>query len=888
MKELMISIISILSCVLTWQPSMQTQEEVGYVYHPVYFLEELAGKGVFVSEEMSETEGFIAQLLMEVIDGRGNITDTDKQYFSDWAVQQLKSVDWNRLDSKWSADRNTYDRYFTLCYLFENEGYEFTYCFYRDRKGALGYGAQWVKERFLVDDSGIIRGISVDINDDGAASGNIPKVDTAQLYHNEFREKVVEEGLVPQGKIFMDIEEVGLLSSKDAALCAEEMGQALISNMENRTLPNQECGQLEKNWKASPYFDCYYIDMTEAGQVGFLYYIYPDYDRMNTESAKAVTFRYNVDIHTGETAETQMGVYPMTREEYQAAREWTGEKYQVIRDGHSVKGGCYQDCIIAGSDSSMEDVGQYFWENLETVEPVREKLEEGWKFKKYDGYYYDHNVWEGCIHCQYYFYMEKADEEKETVFVLDTWISNNGVEDMQISRFMTCKSRPDEGGPVNTGITYEMADIAAFLTYDWTSEKILLGHSIRPWDSGWGWDFSVADVDFDGIPEMLVQFPAMYTHRGLYIYKQQDGYVFSYAETLAAREDYINGDIDYKEISPYMDINLLSAYRNEDNEYRYLSLDDNSTSAPDIHGNFDTIVLYETTLGEQTVPKELVRIEYGPPSKEREMYFCGERIYEAGELRDRIADYMDGFTEVGIPCATAEKSFERYMLGHESEDEIKAELEELYESLKKLATDGKKTVLTLSDIDFECDLSFLSEMKNLKELWIKRSDISDLSFLENMTGLESIYIEYVSDGDLKYLEKLENLRMVHIVGEHIQNLDSLENLVHMKELYLDTDELMRSERTVTDISVLSNLKELESLVLGHMNINDVTPLSELKALRFILLVDTGITDIMPLAQISSLKFLNISGNDSEEVERQAQQYFSEIDTEILEEVSVAY
>lgn len=43
---------------------MYTQEEVGYVYHPDYFLEELAGKGVFVSEEMSETEGFIAQLLM--------------------------------------------------------------------------------------------------------------------------------------------------------------------------------------------------------------------------------------------------------------------------------------------------------------------------------------------------------------------------------------------------------------------------------------------------------------------------------------------------------------------------------------------------------------------------------------------------------------------------------------------------------------------------------------------------------------------------------------------------------------------------------------------------------------------------------------------------------
>ena len=68
------------------------------------------------------------------------------------------------------------------------------------------------------------------------------------------------------------------------------------------------------------------------------------------------------------------------------------------------------------------------------------------------------------------------------------------------------------------------------------------------------------------------------------------------ADTIATPEHCMLSGINYKEISPYMDIELMDAYMNRNGEYRYLSLD-YSLFGGDIHGGIDTVVLYETDLG---------------------------------------------------------------------------------------------------------------------------------------------------------------------------------------------------------------------------------------------------------------------------------------------------
>ena len=59
-------------------------------------------------------------------------------------------------------------------------------------------------------------------------------------------------------------------------------------------------------WKADPYFDCYYTYITkEKGYVEFLYYIYPDYDGMKQQKAKALTFRCIVGTADGKVKGTE-------------------------------------------------------------------------------------------------------------------------------------------------------------------------------------------------------------------------------------------------------------------------------------------------------------------------------------------------------------------------------------------------------------------------------------------------------------------------------------------------------------------------------------------------------------------------------------------------------
>lgn len=541
---------------------------------------------------------------------------------------------------------------------------------------------------------------------------------TTEPFHSEFMEKVIDGGAVLRGRILLDISEEGekaadsgMLPWEDMAVCAEKNGQELIDKLETGTLPNQECEQLEENWTANLYYDCYYIDMSETGCIGFLYDIYPDYDRMGVESASAVTFRYNIDIHTGEPVDTEMEVYPITREEYLTRRERIGEKFRVIRDGWFLTSTGTTDLVFTGRRSVMEDVGQWLWDDLQTgnlqngetgqafvgAEPsqlaqiddvVRGKREEGWNLRKYDGYYLLDSVEGESVHSQYYCYLEKAGEGAQMVIVLDTWISGDGIENIKSSIFMTYQGREEEGMPISTGANYKMKDLSAFLTYDWTSDEVLMEHGIQPEDSGEGWYFIVADIDFDKKPEMLIYFKANHCgQNSLYIYEQQADHIFSDTDTIAVMEKDIVSFIDYKKISPYMRADLFTVYHGEANEYRYLSLD-YSDFGGDIHGGFGTICLYETTLGEKMMPKELVRLEYSCPDNEIEMYFCGERVYEAGALRDKLADYMAGYTETRIIYEFVEKPFARDIVGF-SETDKETELEELYESLRELTEEGR-------------------------------------------------------------------------------------------------------------------------------------------------------------------------------------------------------
>ncbi len=708
-----------------------------------YLLEkDSIGNGVFVSEHLSETEEFIGQLLIETVENKGNISEGKRQYFSNWAMEQLVRTHWGLLGDKWTANTDTYDRSYTLNYIYGDIGYEFSYCFLPNQQNNPSSEMQSVNVQAFVDSSGIIRSIDIKIFDGPEVTEGVAgTVETSGLFYDEFQELIIEEGMVYEGEIVYEQDGCGLLASGDAALSAEMIGEVLINVLESggtktedykdlfvcesayRMFKNQKWDQLGTGWEANSYYDCYYIYIHEEdGYIEFLYYFYPDYDAMNAETAKALTFRCGVDIDNGKLDNTDLRIYSMTREEYQEAREWKGRRIAIIEDGEIAEGGGYIPIPVPENGEELRyidtnnDMGEYrlcelLMEDFNTGNVEGGKISKfitdkeaswlsdiagqiganrdaGWQMgEKYDFYYLNHNEQTERIHYRYYFYWNKADEEREKVLAADAWISESGLENMEIHWFMSRRHFTNDMSQGSEEKILKEADIAPFLAFDWTTEQVLMGeHIIEPEDSARGWEFSIADIDFDDRQEMLISFPS--NHCGgnsLYIYKQENGRVFSYADTIATPVYYMLTGIDYKKISPYMDIDLLDIYVNEDNEYRYLSLD-RSSFGGDIHGGIYTVILYETALDHGGEPKEIARINYYAPEEKEELYFLGEKVYETGNLRELIASYMNGYTEVTVDYKTAEKTFARDVVAV-SDDEKKQELDELYESLKKLTID---------------------------------------------------------------------------------------------------------------------------------------------------------------------------------------------------------
>ncbi len=222
------------------------------------------------------------------------------------------------------------------------------------------------------------------------------------------------------------------------------------------------------------------------------------------------------------------------------------------------------------------------------------------------------------------------------------------------------------------------AAINTYLTVDWTSREVLWEHDIMPNDSGMGWEFWLADIDFDGGQEMLVSFLANHCgQNSLYVYEYGNNGVSCYFDMIATPDKDVITGIDYKKISPYMDIELVDAYVNQQNECRYLSIDCFSIDG------MEQIFLYEAVSGEDFRQSELARITHYSVTDQWEVYFMGDEMASAEELHDMISKHMEGYEKREICYSHIEKSFPRDILGV-SEDEQKRQLEELYDSLKKL------------------------------------------------------------------------------------------------------------------------------------------------------------------------------------------------------------
>ncbi len=336
-----------------------------------YLLEEsMVGKGIYISDYMCETEVFLGNLLKEVLMGRGMVSDENRPFFTEYALQQLVGTDWEALDAGWECAQWAYDRTYRMIPMLGGCGYQFFYCFYPDKDKTSGEESSQVEITVCVDGEGMICEISISVDTVLTENNTMVKyIQTEGLFDDTYSEQVILDGSPCKEMMMWDFERYfkrfmypdeiyeqennGLLASENVCDSAENLAYIFCHIMDNRgkdvekyakwfgyetdytSFADTDWGLLDENWTADEKYDCFVIDRIEdSGYAGFQYYFYPDFGAMDADEAKMVAIECNVDIADGLIGYSAVDIFPVTQEAYlDMKQKQAGSRILVVDKG---------------------------------------------------------------------------------------------------------------------------------------------------------------------------------------------------------------------------------------------------------------------------------------------------------------------------------------------------------------------------------------------------------------------------------------------------------------------------------------------------------------------------------------------------------------------------
>ena len=177
------------------------------------------------------------------------------------------------------------------------------------------------------------------------------------------------------------------------------------------------------------------------------------------------------------------------------------------------------------------------------------------------------------------------------------------------------------------------------------------------------------------------------------------------------------------------------------------------------------------------------------------------------------------------------------------------------------------TVLNLGDVFINgnrinsneiSDISPLSGLVKLTELYIHRNQIWDISSLSNLTELEKLDVSanfHISD--ISPLSGMTKLRTLYLYTNEISDLSPLSDLTNLRWLSL-------SNNLIWDISDLASLTELRGLALNINAVSDISHLSGMIYMERLNIWDCDIVDLSPLVENVGLRgekdFIDVRDN----------------------------
>lgn len=176
------------------------------------------------------------------------------------------------------------------------------------------------------------------------------------------------------------------------------------------------------------------------------------------------------------------------------------------------------------------------------------------------------------------------------------------------------------------------------------------------------------------------------------------------------------------------------------------------------------------------------------------------------------------------------------------------------------------------------DLSVLSEMPNLRKLYVKADTVTGLDSLSSLHKLERATFELTEETDFSVLSTLTQLRWLEISGSlgrsvlsdvkfvaplvSLTNLDlsgnDIENIAPLENLSDLVTLKLTGNKNLTDISALSDLVNMSNLQLRQTQVSDLTALTNMNKLGILWLDRTPVADLSPLSELPNLWGLELS------------------------------
>ena len=183
--------------------------------------------------------------------------------------------------------------------------------------------------------------------------------------------------------------------------------------------------------------------------------------------------------------------------------------------------------------------------------------------------------------------------------------------------------------------------------------------------------------------------------------------------------------------------------------------------------------------------------------------------------------------------------------------------------------------LQLEGLNIE-SLGPITEMVNLRQLDLSKTQITDISGLDKLSGLEEITLRDLRVKDYSPLKNLTFLRSMNLSWNSLGDKQINDFFSPGSFGYLE--KFRCSECGISDLSFLKNLPFIEEVELGNNEISDISPLLELLYLDRIYIERNQIRDITGLADLVGLgydSYIRVTENpltaESIEVARELQQ-----------------